>query len=109
MTLGSMGHITTGHIITVRITVAAGTTGTTLGTIDGPAIPGTGDITIRGTEILGMRDIMTRGTSTRGTVTRGITGITTYITRFTILHIILHIIRFSLQGMWFTVTEAARG
>ena len=104
MTLGSMGHITTGHIITVRITVAAGTTGTTLGIIDGPAIPGTGDITIRGTEILGMRDIMTRGT-----LTRGITGITTYITMFTIRHIILHIIRFSLQGMWFTAIEAARG
>ena len=104
MTLGSMGHITTGHIITVRITVAAGTTGTTRGTIDGLAIPGTGDITIRGTEIRGMRDIMTRGT-----LTRGITGITTYITMFTIRHIILHIIRFPLQGMWFTVTEAARG
>ena len=98
MTLGSMGHITTGHIITVRITVAAGTTGTTLGTIDGLAIPGTGDITIRGTEIRGMRDIMTRG----------ITDITTYITMFTIRHIILHIIRFPLQGMWFTAIEAAR-
>ena len=103
MTLGSMGHITTGHIITVRITVAAGTTGTTLGTIDGLAIPGTGDITIRGTEIRGMQDIMTLGTSTRG-----ITGITTYITMFTIRHIILHIIRFPLQGMWFTAIEAAR-
>ena len=103
MTLGSMGHITTGHIITVRITVAAGTTGTTLGTIDGLAIPGTGDITNRGTAVRGMPDIMTRGT-----LTRGITGITTYITMFTIRHIILHIIRFPLQGMWFTAIEAAR-
>lgn len=94
------------HIITDHITDIAGVTDMTLGT-DGIMTLGTGDITIPGTEILGMRDIMIRGSATRGIVTLGSAIITIGITR----HIIRSIIRFMLlpAETLFTATETAPG
>lgn len=98
------------HIITDHITDIAGVTDMTLGT-DGIMTLGTGDITIPGTEILGMRDIMIRGSTTRGIVTLGTAIITTGITRHIIRHIIRSIIRFMLPPAetLFTATGTAPG